>query len=133
MALLERVNRGRVATWLKSLVASVTIVHTAVFLRLLLADSSGQTIDWIDCVLVICICAGLFALPSAMLHAALRLHVTGMLANPVRDLRYGILYLPLIATTLANRFFWQPIIPCSPHGWNCHHHGSLRFFRRTCQ
>ena len=97
MALLERVNRGRVAIWLKSLVASVAMVHTAVFLRLLLADASGQTIQWIDRLLIVCISAGLFALPSAMLHAAVRLHTTGMLANPVRDLRYGILYLPLIS------------------------------------
>ena len=97
MALLERINRGRVAIWLKSLIAAVALVHTSVFMRLMLENVENQKILWMDHLLVVCICGGLFALPSAMLHASLRLHRTGMQANPIRDLRYLVLYLPLVA------------------------------------
>ncbi len=109
MALLERINRGRVAIWLKTLVAAVALIHSAIFFRLMLEDVNGQPVDMVDQLLVLCICAGLLTLPSAMLHAATRLHRTGMQSNPASDLRYGLLYLPLLVLpAIANGVITSP-------------------------
>ena len=95
LVIFERINRGSVAVWLKSLVASTTLIHSAIFLRLMLADARPLSIDYVDRALVIAICAGLLVLPSAMLHAVMRLNRTGIAACPTPDPRYVVLYLPL--------------------------------------
>jgi len=105
LAIWERVNRGRVAIWLTTLVASIALIHVAIFLRLMLDDAATQSFVVVDRLLVIAICGGLLLLPSAMLHAAIRLAQTGIDAYPPRDTRYVWLYspavlLPMIAVTV---------------------------------
>jgi len=107
--IFERVNRANVAFWLKTLVASTAFIHTSIFIRLMIVDVNTlpSSIDHLDRLLVIAICGGLLALPSAMLHAVIRLNRTGILANPPLDQRYGLLYLPLLALPLIAREVWQ--------------------------
>lgn len=96
LALWERVNRGRVAIWLTILVASTTMIHGAIFVRLVIGEADGESFAALDRLLVSTICAGLLALPSAMLHAAIRLNHTGIDAYPPADHRYRWLYVPLL-------------------------------------
>ncbi len=107
LALLGRVNRGRVAVWLKSLVAGTAVVHAAIFARLMLQDGTGPLVTVIDRLLVLAICGGLLTLPSAMLHAAGRLHRTGIFPRPPHDRRYAWLYLPLLLLPLIAIRVWQ--------------------------
>jgi len=96
LALWERVNRGRVAIWLTILVASTTLIHGSVFVRLVISEADGESFAAFDRFLVATICAGLLLLPSAMLHAAIRLNHTGIDAYPPADHRYRWLYLPML-------------------------------------
>lgn len=95
LSLWERINRGRVAIWLTMLVASAAVLHTSVFFRLLIVDMDEPSFIVVDRLLVIAICAGLLALPSAMLHAASRLNMTGVEPAPLRAAKLAWLYVPL--------------------------------------
>lgn len=107
LALWERVNRGRVAVWLTGLVASITLIHVAIFVRLLIADASGESFVIADRALMIVTCAGLLLLPSAMLHAAIRLHHTGIDPYPPQDPRYRWLYSPMLLLPFVGATVWM--------------------------
>ncbi|MGV3485994.1 MAG: sensor histidine kinase [Planctomycetaceae bacterium] len=123
LALLERVNRRRVAAWMKALVGGVTAVHAAIFARLVLEDVAGPMGAAVEHSLVVCICAALLVLPSAMLHAAARLNRTGIAACPRWDGKYLALYMPLLLLPLvamrvfaaAEETFLQQVGPWA--GW----------------
>lgn|GEM_PF-809652 len=106
-ALWERVNRGRVAIWLTGLVTSVTLIHVGIFLRLMLVDLDSQMSVTIDRLLVMCICLGLLVLPSAMLHAAIRLNHTGLDPYAPKDPRYARLYAPVLLLPVIMFTVWQ--------------------------
>lgn len=107
LALWERVNRARVAVWLTGLVASVTLIHVGIFLRLMLGDTDSQAWMVVDRLLVMCICVGLLVLPSAMLHAAIRLNHTGLDPYPPKDARYAYLYAPVLLQPVIMFTVWQ--------------------------
>jgi len=116
LALWERVNRGRVAIWLTMLVASTALIHGAIFIRLLIGDAPGEPFVLLDRVLVAAICAGLLLLPSAMLHAAIRLSHTGIDAYPPADQRYRWLYIPLLLLPWIGYSIWNsPAIDFMTH------------------
>ncbi|MCM2371146.1 sensor histidine kinase [Aporhodopirellula aestuarii] len=107
LVIFDRVNRENTAVWLKSLVASTALIHSGIFFRLMIDDASTLAATPVDRVLVVLICVGLLALPSAMLHAALRLKQTGILAKPPLDRRYALLYLPLLVLPPITVQVWQ--------------------------
>lgn len=96
LALSQRINRGRVAVWMKALTGGVAAVHVSIFARLMLENVSGPMATSVGRLLVVCMCGGLLVLPSAMLHAAARLRLTGLVACPRRDWRYLMLYAPVL-------------------------------------
>lgn len=107
LALWERVNRGRVAIWLTILVASAALIHVAIFTRLMIGDAAGEPFVALDRALVAAICVGLLMLPSAMLHAAIRLNHTGIDAYPPADQRYRWLYIPLLLFPWIGYRIWN--------------------------
>ncbi len=107
LALWERINRGRVAVWLTNLVTSTALIHVAIFTRMMIANATGESFATLDRVLVVGICAGLLLLPSAMLHAAIRLTHTGVDPYPPADHRYSWLYSPLLILPFISGTIWQ--------------------------
>lgn len=107
LALWERVNRGRVAIWLTILVASTALIHGAIFIRLMIGDAPGEPFVALDRALVAAICVGLLLLPSAMLHAAIRLNHTGIDAYPPADHRYRGLYVPVLLFPWIGYRIWN--------------------------
>ena len=101
LILLERVNASQVAIWLKLLIAGTLAAHAASFFQVWLYgfESSAAIFLGRGCMFVMS--GGLLLLPSAMLHAAIRLNHTGAVAHPRVDRRYVILYAPLLSLPFA--------------------------------
>ncbi|MCY2984279.1 MAG: ATP-binding protein [Planctomycetota bacterium] len=101
LIVLERINRPFVAVWLKLLVFGTLAFHLGHFGRAMISKIEPTEAIWLDHLFMCLLVSGLFLLPSGMLHAATRVFHTGLDAKPVRDLRYGTLYIPLILIPIA--------------------------------
>ncbi|GAB5444192.1 MAG: hypothetical protein Fues2KO_45410 [Fuerstiella sp.] len=96
LVVIERSNRPLTAVWLKLSLAGATLWHVAAFFHILLRPTSGQTAAALDVLCMIVMVSGLLLLNSGVLHAALRIHHSGAVMNPPRNLRFTFLYLPLL-------------------------------------
>jgi signal transduction histidine kinase len=96
LILLERINASQVAIWLKLLIAGTLIAHGASFLQASVIDLDDQNSSRLRQSMMFVTSAGLLLLPSAMLHAAVRLNHTGATAHPKPNIGYVVLYLPLL-------------------------------------
>ncbi len=101
LIVLERINRPFVAVWLKLLVFGTVAFHLGHFGRAMISKIEPTEAVLLDHLFMCLLVSGLFLLPSGMLHAATRIFHTGLDAKPVRDLRYGMLYIPLVLIPIA--------------------------------
>lgn len=109
LLLCQPINRSHVAPWLKWLVGGAFLYHLGYFLRLLFHRERMATAAWLDQVAMLLLCTGMLLMPSAMLHAAIRLRglKSGSLKPlPPNDWRYGLLYLPLLGLVPAIGLIW---------------------------
>jgi signal transduction histidine kinase len=110
LLLCQPINRSHVAPWLKWLVGGAFLYHLGYFLRLLFHRERIATAHWLDQIAMVLLCTGMLLMPSAMLHAAIRLRglKSGSLKPlPPRDWRYGLLYLPLLCLVPAVGLIWS--------------------------
>jgi len=99
LLLLQPINRTHVAAWLKWLLAGAFLYHLGYFLRLLFQNERNSSAVWPDRLAMCGLCFGLLLMPSAMLHAALRLRnyrTSKSMLNASPSLWFGLLYLPLV-------------------------------------
>ena len=99
LLLLQPINRTHVAAWLKWLLAGAFLYHLGYFLRLLFQNERNSSAVWPDRLAMCGLCFGLLLMPSAMLHAALRLRnyrTSRSMLNARPSLWYAMLYLPLV-------------------------------------
>ncbi len=96
IAIVERSNRHRVATWMWLMIGSTLLFHAGSFVHHLVAEAAGPWAEDIDWASMVCMSLGLLALPAAMVHGSLRLCVTGLDHSPDRDWRFVLLYLPVM-------------------------------------
>ncbi|MEQ1827564.1 MAG: ATP-binding protein [Pirellula sp.] len=101
LIVLERINASQVAIWLKTLIGATFATHAASFARELQVGSGTVEINVVDRICFLIIAIGLLLLPSAMLHAAIRLNHTGTDARPRVDWRYALLYAPFMSLPLV--------------------------------
>jgi signal transduction histidine kinase len=110
LLLCQPINRSHVAPWLKWLVGGAFLYHLGYFLRLLFHRERMETAAWLDQIAMLLLCSGMLLMPSAMLHAAIRLRglTSGSLKPlPPKDWRYGLLYLPLLCLVPAIGLIWS--------------------------
>jgi len=110
-ALFERRNWRRVVLPVVVLIIGAWLYHVGAFIVALVLDTTGLFADLVRFGAMTAMAAGLLTMPSAMLHAVLRLRVAGLSTAVVLQRNYAAVYLPLlaiipIAVTLAN----------NPHG-----------------
>ncbi|MBL8818864.1 MAG: hypothetical protein JNL58_22740 [Planctomyces sp.] len=96
LTISERVNRPRVPNWLLILVGSAWMWHTGAFIHFLLRTVDGPTALRLDQICMTAMSFALLLMPSGMMHAAIRVNITGLDVRPRSDLRYLALYLPLL-------------------------------------
>ena len=96
LAMLERVNRPLIPVWTAILLVAAWTWHTGSFVHVLLHDSVGQLARRGDCTTLSAMASGLLLLPSVILHGAPRLSDSGPEPRPPRNLRYVILYIPVL-------------------------------------
>ena len=99
LLLTQPINRTQVAPWLKWLVGGAILYHFGYFLRVLLQSEHNTSAVALDRVAMGLLCAGLLLMPSAMLHAAIRLrdfNADEGLRLEKTDWRYCLLYAPII-------------------------------------
>ena len=101
LIVLERINRPFVAVWLRLLVFGTVAFHLGYFGRAMISKIEPTEAVWLDHLFMCLLVSGLFVLPSGMLHAAARIYHTGLDAKPTFNMRYGILYIPLILIPIA--------------------------------
>jgi signal transduction histidine kinase len=101
LIVLERINRPFVAAWLKLLLFGTVAFHLGYFGRAMISKIEPTEAILLDHLFMCLLVSGLFVLPTGMLHAAARIFHTGLDAKPDRDLRYGVLYIPLILIPIA--------------------------------
>ena len=109
LLLCQPINRSHVAPWLKWLVGGAFLYHLGYFLRLLFHRERMELAIWLDQFAMLLLCSGMLLMPSAMLHAAIRLRGlrSGSLKPlPPRDWRYSLLYLPLLFLLPAVWLIW---------------------------
>ena len=96
LVVLERINRPLTAIWLKWSLLGATLWHVGSFLHTTLRETNGSAADALDAVCMITMAGGLLLLNCGILHAGLRLNRSGAIAHPPRDMRYLLVYLPLL-------------------------------------
>jgi len=101
LVIFERINHAQVAVWLRLLIAGIWLVHVSSFFHLMLKPVEGSIGLSFDHSCMTLISVGLLILPSAMLHAAIRLTHSGVVTRPKTNGRYTILYLPLLLVPQA--------------------------------
>ena len=98
LLLMQPINRTQVAPWLKWLVGGAFLYHFGYFIRVLLQSEDNSSAVAMDKVAMGLLCAGLLLMPSAMLHAALRLRNFNSdegLRRDKPDWKYCLLYAPM--------------------------------------
>lgn len=108
IALLERVNRRHTAIWITTLVVAAWLAHATGFCHVLIRSSHTELLGMLDRVNLSIMAISLLLMPSAMLHAALRLNHSPRNLRPDWDWRYALVYLPCLLTPLAiQQVFWS--------------------------
>jgi hypothetical protein len=109
LVLLERGNRPEVPVWLTWSFLGLWLLHVGDFLHSLLADSEGLTAIRLDACCMTMMATGLMLLPTAVLHGRLRVLHTGDQPRPRGDIRYVLVYLPiLLVPFVAVHLFSSP-------------------------
>lgn len=103
----ERGNRAKTADWLRVLTIGVCLVHGCNFFHILIRDAQGLLWLQLDRICFSLLSVGFLILPSAMLHAAIRLTVSGIEPRPAFDWRYVWLYLPLTLLPTVLGWIWR--------------------------
>ena len=101
IALMERVNRPNTAIWITTLVAATWLAHAAGFAHVLVRDSQVTAFESLDRVTLAAIAMALLVIPSAMLHAAVRLNTSPRNLRPRWDWRFMICYSPCLLAPIA--------------------------------
>ncbi len=125
LLLCQPINRKYAAPWLKWLVAGALLFHGGYFGRLLVQGEATHLAILFDRLSMMVLCAGLFIMPSAMLHAALRLWNRGDVTfqrDESASRKWGILYAPLFllipalyqVTTGPQGNFMESVKPLQP-------------------
>lgn len=99
LLLTQPINRTQVAPWLKWLVGGAFLYHFGYFLRVLIRSEDNTSAVALDRVAMVLLCAGLLLMPSAMLHAAMRLRNFNSeegLRLDKPDWKYYLLYAPMV-------------------------------------
>lgn len=96
LILFDKINKRQVPLWLKVLVGSAAIYHISYFFRLVIQSSGEPLATYIDRTLMVTLSVGLLVMPSALLHASIRLNHTGREPQPAYDLRYLFIYVPVL-------------------------------------
>ena len=96
LALLERVNRPNTAIWITTLVAFTWLAHASGFSHVLIRGADVEPFVLLDRFNVALIAIALLAIPSAMIHGAVRLNHSLHKLRPNWDWRYAIAYLPCL-------------------------------------
>ncbi len=96
IALIERPNRRRVATWMWWMIGSTLVFHAGGFIHHLVAQADTPWALHIDRASMTCMAFGLLVLPAAMLHGCLRLVCSGLDLDQESDWRFALLYLPVL-------------------------------------
>ncbi len=97
VAMLERRNRRTVSLWMLLLSLGAWLWFAGSFANCLLLDSAGSWSADLRWLAMTVMAAGLFLIPSALLHGAARLQRTGFEAGPEFRAAFAICYLPLAA------------------------------------
>lgn len=96
LALLERVNRPNTAIWITTLIAFTWLAHASGFSHVLLRGADVEPFVLLDRFSLAMIAVALLAIPSAMLHGAVRLNHSLHNLRPSWDWRYSLAYLPCL-------------------------------------
>ena len=116
IALLERVNRPNTAIWITTLVAATWCAHAAGFSHVLMRDSQAESLAMIDRLNLAVISTALLVIPSAMLHASVRLNHSPRNLRPKWDWRFALAYAPCLfvpfAITQAYRSSSRNLVVC---------------------
>lgn len=96
IVVLETGNRRLTAIWLKWALVGTALWHAGCFAHTALFETVGPTADRLDLVAMAVMTVGLLTITSGLLHAALRIRRSGSDVNPERDLRYALVYLPVL-------------------------------------
>jgi signal transduction histidine kinase len=108
LLLCQPINRRLVAVWLKWLIGGACLYHLGHFARLVLYEERTAAALMLDRLAMLVVCAGLVMMPSAMLHASVRLYCdVPFQPNPQRDRRYVWLYSPLLLLIPAALLIFQ--------------------------
>lgn len=97
----ERRNRPFALAPIVVLLVASWLFHAGLFFWMLLGPSPGPWRDEIAAVCLLAVTAGLLIKPSGMLHAAVRMHQTGLDLMQRPTFAYGLLYLPAVALGLT--------------------------------
>ncbi len=96
IALLERVNRPNTAIWITTLVAATWCAHAAGFGHVLMRGSQIEPLAMFDRLNLAVISTALLVIPSAMLHASVRLNHSPRILRPQWDWRFAVAYAPCL-------------------------------------
>lgn len=96
LVLLERRNWRRIVLPVVLLMVGAWLYHTGAFIHTLIEETPGRMASSIHWLTMFAMAAGLLLMPSAMLHAVIRLRDIGLAARPAIDPRYALPYLPLL-------------------------------------
>ncbi len=101
LALLDRVNRPNTAIWITTLVAFTWLAHAGGFGHVLIRGTDVEPLVILDRFNIALIGVSLLAIPSALLHGAIRLNHSLHNLRPNWDWRYAIAYSPCLLVPLA--------------------------------
>ncbi len=97
LVLFERRNWRRVALPVVLLIVGAWCYHTGAFVHTLILETPGAISSFVHWLAMFTIAMGLLLMPSAMLHAVIRLRDAELTASPSRQPRYALFYVPLLA------------------------------------
>jgi signal transduction histidine kinase len=106
LVLVDRHNWRRVMLPLVNLVSGAWLLHVALFVCALIEETPGTWATGVHWVAMLAMTAGLLLMPSALLHALLRLSRSGFDTGTARRLPHALAYLPLLALAPCAWWFW---------------------------
>ncbi len=103
LALLERVNRPITAIWITTLVVFTWLAHACGFSHVLLRGTNAEPFVMFDRLSLALLAVSFLAIPSAMLHIAVRLNHSLHNLRPNWDWRYAFVYVPCLLIPISTR------------------------------